>query len=234
MGLYIRRLGFGGSDVKMGYQFSGIRDRMGLGVKVLIVLSVLSGFAAAQNAKVTVVDGAEAHLTYQLSAGAHVVVASISGPVSVETTDGSTAEVNIYHWTRNPADMIYRQIFVEQTSTGLWIHQRSENNGVDGLNRVVLKLPRQVRVTAESISGDFTVRGVIGNVDARSVSGSVDARRIKGDLTASSVSGNVTVSELDGTVDVNSVSGNVDIKQVKTISRVNSVSGNVRLAIARV
>ena len=61
--------------------------------------------------------------------------------------------------------LVYRKVFVEQTSSGLTIRQKNETNAVDLLNRVALKLPRQVSVSAKSISGDFNISGIDGAVD---------------------------------------------------------------------
>ena len=131
-----------------------------------IVSSLMSGAVAllilgsyAKQQKVEAMTGQEEHQTYQLAAGAHVDVSNISGPVSVEATDGSSAVVTIYRTAENPDDLVYRRVFVEQTSSGLTIRQKNdgtEPHKVNLLNRVVLKLPRQLSVTAKSISGHST------------------------------------------------------------------------------
>ena len=138
----------------------------------------------------------EKHQTYQLAAGAHIDVSNISGPVSVEATDGSTAEVSIYRRARNRDDLAYRNVFVEQTSSGLTIQQKpvsGEPDSVDLLNRVVLKVPRRVSVSGRSISGDFNLSGISGAIDLNGISGSVDVRHFNGAVTVSGVSGSVRV-----------------------------------------
>lgn len=169
-------------------------------------------FQLSKNARVT---GQDEHQTYQLAAGAHVEVSNISGPVSVETTDGSSAEVHIYRTAKNSDDLAYRKVFVEQTSSGLTIRQKtgsSEPSNIDLLNRVVLKLPRQVSVSGKNISADFNISGVGGAVDLNAISGSVKAMHLNGALTVSGVSGNVRVAVArinDAGLRVNGVSGNV-------------------------
>jgi hypothetical protein len=143
------------------------------------------------------VTGQEEHKTYQLTAGAHIDVSNISGPVSVEGTDGSTAVVSIYRTAPNPDDLAYRKVSVEQTSSGLTIQQKNdgtERSSIDLLNRVVLKLPRQVSVSGKSISGDFNISGIDGAVNLNGISGSVAAKHLNGPLTVSGVSGNVRVA----------------------------------------
>src|SRR5919206_4030806 len=95
------------------------------------------------------VTGQEEHQTYQLAAGAHIDVSIISGPVSVEGTDGSTAEVHIYRTAPIPDDLAYRKVSVDQTSSGLTIQQKydgTEGSSINLLNRVVIKVPRHVSV----------------------------------------------------------------------------------------
>ncbi len=175
-----------------------------------IALLLLGGYARPQNAEAVNINGPSAgnkwnksiadqekHQTYQLAAGAHVDVSNISGPVSIEATDGSSAEVHIYRTAKNSDDLAYRKVFVEQTSSGLTIGQKpgsNEPDRVDLLNRVVLKLPRQVSVSGKGISGDFNISGIGGTVDLNGISGSVEAKQVNGALTVSGVSGNVRIS----------------------------------------
>jgi hypothetical protein len=193
-----------------------------------IALLILGGYAKPQKAEAVnvngwsagnewtkAVTGQEEHQTYQLAAGAHVDVSNISGPVSIEATDGSTAEVHIYRTAPNPADLVYRKVFVEQTSSGLTIGQKpgsGEPDSVDLLNRVVLKLPRQVSVSGKSISGDFNISGISRAVKLNGISGSVNATHLNGALTVSGVSGNVRVAVAhinDAGLRVSGVSRNV-------------------------
>lgn len=192
-----------------------------------VALLILGGHAMQQKAAAVdvnpgpagewtkVMADQEEHKTYQLTAGAHIDVSNISGPVSVEAADGLTAEVHIYRTAPNPNDLAYRKVSVEQTSSGLTIQQKNdgtERSSINLLNRVVLKLPRQVSVSGKSISGDFNISGVNGAVDLNGISGSVDARRLNGVLTVSGVSGNVRVAVArvnDAGLRVSGVSRNV-------------------------
>jgi hypothetical protein len=51
----------------------------------------------------------EEHSTYRPTAGAHINVSHISGPVSVEATDGSTAKVSIHRTAPNQWPGQYRR-----------------------------------------------------------------------------------------------------------------------------
>jgi Putative adhesin len=198
-----------------------------------VALLILGGHAKQQQAAAVDVNAGpagnewtkvmadqEEHKTYQLAAGAHVDVSNISGPVSVEATDGSTAEVSIYRTAPNPDDLAYRKVSVEQTSSGLTIQQKNdgtEHSSIDLLNRVVLKLPRQVSVSGKSIGGDFNISGVLGAVDLNSISGSVDARHLNGALSVAGVSGSVRVA----------------VERINHAGlRVSNVSGSIYLRLA--
>ena len=172
----------------------------------------------------------EEHQTYQLAAGAHVDVSNISGPVSVEATNGSSAEVHIYRTAKNSDDLAYRKVSVEQTSSGLTIRQKNdgtEPSKVDLLNRVVLKLPRQVSVTAKNISGDFNITGIGGAVDLNAISGSVDAKQLNGALTVSGASGNVRLAVErinDAGLRVSNVSGSTYLRLASDLNAELSIS----------
>lgn len=176
------------------------------------------------------VTGQEEHQTYQLTAGAHIDVSNISGPVSVEGTDGWTAVVSIYRTAPNPDDLAYRRVFIEQTSSGLTIQQKNdgtEHSSIDLLNRVVLKLPRQVSVSGKNISGDFKISGVVGPVHLNSISGSVDAKHLNGALTVSGASGNVRLAVErinDAGLRVSNVSGSIYLRLASDLNADLSIS----------
>jgi hypothetical protein len=197
-------------------------------VSAAVALLILGGYAKPQKAAAVNINAGpaqqkwdeEKRQTYQLAAGSHIDVYVISGPVSIEATDGSTAEVSIYRRARNRDDLAFRKVSVDQTSRGLTITQKNdgtESTAIDLLNRVVLKVPRQVSVSGRSISGDFIVSGIDGAVDLNGISGSVVAKQLNGALTVSGVSGNVRVP----------------VARLNAAGlRVTGVSGNVYLGLA--
>lgn len=219
-----------------------------------VALLILGGYAKQQRAEAVnvnagsagneatkAVTGQEEHQTYQLAAGAHVDVSNISGPVSVEATDGSAAEVYIYRTAKNREDLAHRRVVVEQTSSGLTISQKtdsSEPSQINLLNRVVIKLPRQVSVSARNISGDFNISGISGAVDLTAISGSVQAMQLNGALTVSGASGNVRLAVArinDAGLRVSNVSGNVYLRVASELNAelsINNTTGVVSNKIA--
>ena len=208
-----------------------------------VALSIVSGYAKQQKAEAVnlnagpvgsewtkTVSAQEEHQTYQLAAGAHIDVSEISGHVSVEATDGTSAEVSIYRTAKNSDDLAWRKVSVEQTSSGLTIRQKrqsGEPDKVNLLNRVVLKVPRQVSVTGKNISGDFNISGVDGAVDLNGISGSVDAKQLNGALTVSGASGNVRLAVAritDAGLSVTNVSGSTYLRLASDLNAEISIS----------
>src|ERR1043165_4775763 len=184
----------------------------------------------AGDARIRATGDEEEHHTYRLTAGAHIDVSNISGPVSIQATGGWSAEVSIYRTAPNPDDLAHRKVSVEQTSSGLTIRQKNDGTEtfkINLLNRVVLKLPRQVSVSGRSISGDFIIDGISGAIDLNGISGNADVRHFNGSLTVSGVSGNVhlAIDRLnDAGMRVNSVSGNVYLQLARNLNGELSVS----------
>jgi hypothetical protein len=91
--------------------------------------------------------------------------------------------------------------------------------------------PPGTRVTARSISGSLTLRGITGDVSAETVSGGVTIGNAGRVTQARSISGEIRLSDIttDGTTAAGTVSGNVELLRVRA-RRVtaDTVSGNVR------
>jgi hypothetical protein len=86
-----------------------------------------------------------------------------------------------------------------------------------------VRLPRGMRLSAGSVSGDVTVTGAEGDVRVSSVSGDVEALRLKASsVRATSVSGDVLVSidalTGDGSLHFTSVSGDVVAELPKNLN----------------
>ena len=178
----------------------------------------------------------EINRSFELAPGAVVEVSSISGPVDVEVTGSSTAEVHVVRSARSRAELDCVPMTVEGSSTSLVIRV-DQNRGADCRNirrqdRVRLRLPASVHFRASSVSGDVTVGRLEGKVSLHSVSGSVHVGGAAGELDLSSISGNVTVDRATGFAKISSVSGSVlvAIDQLGERGvRATSISGDVEL-----
>ncbi|HYX42307.1 MAG TPA: hypothetical protein VE821_11445, partial [Pyrinomonadaceae bacterium] len=141
------------------------------------------------------IEREELKQSYPLSAGAHVELTNIDGPLRIEPTDSGQAEVRIisYSLSANP-----RKLIVE--STGNTLTLRGPDNNVrfasDTSHSVTLKLPRRIELTIggarDSVQiGDFDgpihLNGVSGSVQIAQAAGSVDVARVSGSVLANVV-----------------------------------------------
>ena len=178
----------------------------------------------------------EFNQTYQLAAGTRVEVSSIRGSVKIVNADSATAEVQIIRTARTRADLEYHKIEVKQTGNSLVVRgvqepeeRRGQNIQVD--HQVILKLPRRIDLSVNSVSGSLQAGDVDGQVHVTSISGSVNTGNVGEKLQVTSVSGSVEVGNVDAEARVTSVSGNVGLGQVNGALNVSSVSGGVKATL---
>ena len=178
----------------------------------------------------------EINQTYQLAPGARVEVSSIRGPVEIINADTTTAEVQIIRTARTRADLEYHKIEVEQTGNSLVVRgiqepeQRRRQN-IQVNHHVILKLPRRIDLSVNSVSGSLKVGDVDGQTRVSSISGSANIGNVGGRLEVSSVSGSVEVGNVGAEARVNSVSGNLRLGQVNGPLDVSSVSGGLNATL---
>jgi DUF4097 and DUF4098 domain-containing protein YvlB len=178
----------------------------------------------------------ETSQSYQLSPGARVTVSSISGPVEIETAAGSTAEVHIIRTARSQADLQYHRVIIEQTGTSLTVHgehDRGTPHGVQVNQHVMLKLPINVDLNVNSISGHAVIGDIGGRAHINSISGPVTIGDVSGEALVTSVSGRLSIGRAGGQVQVKSISGSVEIAQAVGHLEASSISGSVRATIAQ-
>jgi len=186
----------------------------------------------------------ELRQTYQLSAGARVELSNINGSIDVETAEGSTAELRITSYSRDPNP---RKLAVEQTTSSLAVRGEARRTA-DGerLNfdntsyRVWLKLPRRSELTVNGASGNVRVGELDGSIRLSSVSGSVGVAQATGSAVVSGVSGSVTLhmARLGANgVRVENVSGKVALRFMDNVNadlQTRGIKGKVYVELANV
>src|SRR5262249_45002025 len=148
--------------------------------------------------------------SYELAPGARVSVASISGPVEIETSSGSTAEVHVVRSARNPADLQYHRVIIEHSANSLTVRGEQEQGtarGVQVNQHVMLKLPVNVDLNVNSISGHAIVGDIGGHAHINSISGPVTIGDVSGEAVVTSVSGRLSIGTAGGQVHVREMSG---------------------------
>lgn len=178
----------------------------------------------------------EINETYQLSPGAHVEVSSIRGPVEIVNADVPTAQVQIIRTARTRADLEYHKIEIEHSANNLVVRgvQEPEGRRRDNIrvnHYVMLKLPRRINLSVNSISGWIRVGDVAGETQVNSISGSAIIGNVGGKLQVSSISGSLDVGNVGEDARVNSISGSLKLGEVNGYLNASSISGSLNAAL---
>lgn len=189
-----------------------------------------------------------------LAAGSLVRLHNINGDITATTGSGDRVEiVGVKRGNRRYFDRV--TIEIVETSDGVVACAMFEDTDMEcsesGLRSrgrgdrdrdwddvsidMQVRLPRGMRVSAGSVSGDVAVTGAEGDVRVSSVSGDVEALRLRASsVRATSVSGDVLVSidalTGDGSLRFTSVSGDVTVELPRNLNAdvsMRTVSGSL-------
>lgn len=161
--------------------------------------------------------------SYPLQPGAEVEVAGINGLVLIETADISTAEVHTIRTARDKEDLEQRRITIEHTPKSLVIRGEDQGSGgfwrmfrrADVHQRVELKLPRQIELSARGINGRTTIGEVNGRVEVHGINGKVDIAQATSESEITGVNGGVavTVKQLSAKgLRISGINGGVELR----------------------
>jgi len=183
-----------------------------------------------------------------------VFISNVSGDISVDGVGGRDVHIEAIKRVRDGGDAeALADVQVEITARGDRIEVRTEYPRGRRRARVsvdyTVRVPRDARLSARSVSGKVRIRSVDGESRAESVSGDLDlaslarvvqAKTVSGDvrlagvgsdrdLSVDSVSGSVTAREVRASrLDLRTVSGDLDIDDVRcTYATIETVSGDV-------
>jgi DUF4097 and DUF4098 domain-containing protein YvlB len=182
--------------------------------------------------------------SYQLAANALVRVSGINGAVTVETTNGTTAEVHIVRSARSREDLEHHRVLVDQTAGGLYVH--GENNDDHSgehhevRQRVSLRVPRQIQLEASGINGRTTVGELDGPVRLSGINGRVEVAQARGYSDISGINGSltVTIAQLgERGIRVSGVNGGVELRFAEALNadlHVNGINGSVSADVPNV
>jgi hypothetical protein len=185
----------------------------------------------------------ELRQTYQLSPGARVELTNIDGPVTIDTTDGATAEVIIKSrsYSANP-----RKLSVEQTSSSLTLRGperkgKGDFDSSDGTRHTVrLTVPRRTNLVMSGVGDSVRVGELDGTVKLNLIAGRVGIAQAAGGAEISDVAGSVTMSlaRLSGRgVTVSKVVGKVTLKFLDDVNaelQTGGVKGKVYVELPNV
>jgi DUF4097 and DUF4098 domain-containing protein YvlB len=181
----------------------------------------------------------EIRQTVKLAPGTRVEVSSIRGSVEIETADIDSAEIHIVRSAQSRAELEQYKVSIENKQQGLIIRgeQRQGKSGSgfgpDVRHQVILRLPRRVDLSIQSIGGEVGIGDVGGQLTVSSISGSLNVGAVDGQVQVSGVSGAVTLGRVNRQVEIKSVSGNVKIEQVLGALNVSGISGVLSAGISK-
>ncbi len=159
----------------------------------------------------------EIRQSHRLTAGARVEVARIHGPVVIETADTDTAEVHIIRSAASREDLRHRRVEVTATPSSLTvrgIHVEDEPN-VRVRHRVVLRVPRRIELSVQSINGGLDVGAINGPVAIRSINGGARMAGASGHAEITSINGGVklTMARLEEPgIRMRSINGGIELR----------------------
>jgi hypothetical protein len=139
--------------------------------------------------------------SYELSPGARVELAGLNGAVNIETSDTNKAEVFIERTASSQEALDRRKVIVEADANSLRIHGEKGDGtfitrifGSSAGERVTLKLPRQIALSAKGVNGAFVTSDIDGAVEIAGVNGRVQIglKKVDADgVTLKGINGNI-------------------------------------------
>ena len=183
--------------------------------------------------------------TVSVRDGAELVISNIAGDIVVTRGRGNEIGIEAVKTGRGrTADEAQRtvellQVAIIERGNRVEVRGRYPDSGntrgrrsYSGSIAITIAAPERTRVSANSISGDISIRDITGDLALETISGDVGVSGAGRVTKAKTASGDVEITDtsIDGALDSGSISGNVVLRNVK-VERldVGSVSGDVIL-----
>ncbi|MBO0858527.1 MAG: DUF4097 family beta strand repeat protein [Chloracidobacterium sp.] len=180
----------------------------------------------------------EIRRSYTLKPDADVVVSGFHGRVDVETVDTDHAELLIVRSARRPEDLQFRKIKIEHDPSELRISVENDQRSFfsalssrrEGRQRVMLKLPRKVKLETSSVNGDVAIGEIDGGLDVHDVNGKINIAQATGGVSFHRINGRIdaTVAKLStgSEIDINGVNGNATLRFIGEVNADVEANGN--------
>jgi hypothetical protein len=209
-------------------------------IVILVLLVALAGIAGAvvrsssssggtvaelrqlvsHNAEDSVRD--EIRQSFELAPGAHVDLGGINGPVKIETANTKTAEIYVERTASCQEALDRRKVYIESNANRLSIRAETVEHsffaklfGSRASEKVTLKLPRQIALTAKGVNGSVVVGEIEGPVELGGINGKVNIAKAAGTATFKGINGNIFAGlksiEQEG-VTLSGINGNIELQ----------------------
>jgi hypothetical protein len=180
--------------------------------------------------------------TYTLNGpDARFEVANVNGRIDVEAADGPSVEVKAVISIRGSSDddakSALKQVEIkeEKGQNSLRLEAKYPREfGRRGVSvEYTIRVPKSVRVGAETVNGTISITGVQAAVKAETTNGNVEGKGLAGNVSASTTNGSVriqmTAIGADG-VTLETTNGSIDLKlpgQTKATVSARCVNGGI-------
>ncbi|HXW56525.1 MAG TPA: DUF4097 family beta strand repeat-containing protein [Candidatus Cybelea sp.] len=158
----------------------------------------------------------------KIPAGAHILIATGRGNISVHTGGGDELRVTV---NKSAADanegaaqrrMANVRTVIEQTPDGFSVRPENQNDWEGEVEADMdIEVPKGVSVTANSAHGDLAVAGLSGAIDVNTGQGNIDVHDAGSDVSASLSGGNLRLSNVSGNLRVTGHGSEIEVSDVK-------------------
>jgi Putative adhesin len=164
----------------------------------------------------------------EIPVGAHVILSTGRGNITVHTGDENTLSVTANESARGTTesnadeDMNKVPVVIEKTKDGYAVHPVNQKNSDHQVDvDLDVEVPKSVSITATSDHGDISVAGIAGAISASTQKGDFDIHDSgsdvniemhEGDARISDVAGNVQVIGRGAEIEVSDVTGNATLE----------------------
>ncbi|MCP4725206.1 MAG: DUF4097 domain-containing protein [bacterium] len=202
--------------------------RLSLVVIALFMIVQVPGNALAQRETI-MLDG-EITKTYSLKEGGSFSVSNVNGRVEVESWNKAEVEIVITE-RRRGNDEIEVDFDVSDDRIYVSLHHNRDRwrNGRSSTANIRVKVPKKVKLSAESVNGDVTIVNIEGAVDAQTTNGDLNISTVTGDVEANTTNGRVELEGITG--EVSSTTTNASINVLNSNSPrmdIHTTNGRIR------
>jgi hypothetical protein len=188
-------------------------------IRSLLVATTIAGvFGAGAATRAEAQSRSRLDTTFSFNKTGSVELGLMSGEISV--TGWNRPEIKILAYSKRS------MIETSLSNSRVALNLRGQRNG-DGDSRYELMVPVGTRVTANSISGDISVKATAGETEISTVSGDVQLVDAVDRIAINTVSGDVHASKLRGRTRVEGVSSEISIEDVTGDLTAKAVSGDI-------
>jgi len=186
--------------------------------------------------------------TISLEPGTSITVQNISGHIDVRGWDGDhigvTTTKRVKAGSREEAQEWAEkiEIIIEKNGPELFIEAKRPRDWTESLESLLegifqkkpsanvdfeIDTPRDVHLEISSVSGDISVRDIIGEVNIDVVSGDMELLDIGSDVSINAISGDMVIEEVSGNLDVAAVSGDSRLQNIGGHVHIDVTSGDI-------